>query len=113
MRGERDAEGAHGERCEDPERDAEQPAGDALREGLTDDLADDEPLPPPERLERAELAHALVDRREGQERGEQERGRAARIERATPSRCERFEAFTSEPLIWSATSFALATCAFG
>ena len=38
---------------------------------------------------------------------------AARISSATPSRCERFEAFTSEPLIWSATSLALATCAFG
>ena len=38
---------------------------------------------------------------------------AARIASATPSRCERFDASTSEPLIWSATCFALATCAFG
>ena len=38
---------------------------------------------------------------------------AARISSAIPRRCERFDAFTSEPLIWSATSFALATCAFG
>ena len=38
---------------------------------------------------------------------------AARAASAIPSRCERFDASTSEPLIWSVTCFALATCAFG
>src|SRR5581483_1657629 len=36
---------------------------------------------------------------------------AATIESARPRSCERFFAETSEPLIWSATSFELATCA--
>ena len=39
-----------------------------------DHLAHDEPLRPTERLERAELAHALPDRRECQEHRKQERG---------------------------------------
>ena len=38
---------------------------------------------------------------------------AARIASAVPSRLERLAASTSEPLIESATSFALATCARG
>ena len=38
---------------------------------------------------------------------------AARMASAIPSRFERFEASTSEPLIESATCFALATCARG
>jgi hypothetical protein len=39
--------------------------------------------------------------------------KAAIAASAIPSRCERFDASTSEPLIWSATSFELATSAFG
>ena len=101
-------------RRRDAEHDAEHAADDALRERLADDLADDQALRPAERLQRAELADALADRRERQERREQERGdAAATIESASPRRCERFDASTSEPLIWSATCFALATWAFG
>ena len=60
VRGKRDAERAHGEGAEDAERDAEEPAGRALGQRLADHLADDEPLPPAERLERAELADPLA-----------------------------------------------------
>ena len=38
---------------------------------------------------------------------------AATIARTTPRLCERFDASTSEPLIWSATCFELATWASG
>ena len=38
---------------------------------------------------------------------------AATIESARPRLFERFDASTSEPLIWSATCFELATCACG
>ena len=61
-------------RHDDAEDDADEPAEDALGERLADHLAHDEPLRPTERLERPELAHALADRRERQEDGEQERG---------------------------------------
>ena len=44
------------------------------RERLARDLADDHPLRPAERLQCAELADALADRREREQRGEQERG---------------------------------------
>ena len=57
-----------------PRIDADEPAEDALGERLAHHLAHDEPLRPAERLERAELAHALPDRRERQEHGQQERG---------------------------------------
>ena len=50
------------------------PPSDALRERLADDLADHEPLRPAERLQRPELAHALADRGQREQRGEQERG---------------------------------------
>ena len=56
------------------EHDAEQPADDALRERLADDLPHDHPLRPAQRLQRPELADALPDGGEGQQRGEQERG---------------------------------------
>ena len=38
---------------------------------------------------------------------------AATIASTKPRLCERFAASTSEPLIWSATCFELATCACG
>jgi hypothetical protein len=38
---------------------------------------------------------------------------AASAASAIPSRCDRFDASTSEPLMLDATCFALATCAFG
>ena len=81
-------------------------------EALGDDLADDEPLRPAERLQRPDLAHALADRREREQHGQKERGDARRRSRARARGCARGStASTSEPLIESATCFALATCA--
>ena len=92
----------------------EQAAERALRERLADDLPDDEPLRPAERLERPELAHALPDRGEGEQDRQQERGdRGEDRERDSRAGARGSRRSTSEPLIWSATCFALATCAFG
>ena len=58
----------------DAEDDADQPADDTLGERLADDLAHDDALLPAERLERADLADALADRRERQEQRDEEGG---------------------------------------
>ena len=50
----------------DPDRGPEESAEYSLHERLAGDLPDDESLAPAERLERAELARALLDAREGQ-----------------------------------------------
>ena len=57
-----------------PSPTPEETAEHALRERLACDLPDDEPLRPAERLEGAELADTLPDRRQRQQRREQERG---------------------------------------
>src|SRR5262249_29663066 len=57
----------------DAEDDAQQAAEDALRGRLPDDLPQHQPLRPAHRLQRPDLADALADRREREQRGEQER----------------------------------------
>ena len=72
------------------------------------------PLRPAERLQRAELAHALADRRERRAAPRAGTRRPRRRSRARSRGCARGStASTSEPLIWSATCFELATCACG
>ena len=57
----------------DAERHAQDASEHALGEGLGGDLAHDQALRPPERLERPELPDPLADRREREQRGEEER----------------------------------------
>jgi hypothetical protein len=53
----------------EPEGDAEEPAEQALQEGLAGYLADDEPLRPAESLQRSELADPLLQRAEARQPG--------------------------------------------
>src|SRR6266542_3166588 len=76
-RSERGGDRRDDSRAGNSERDAQHTAEHALQQRLAGDLADDQTLPPTERLERSELADPLRHRRERQQAGNQKGGEEA------------------------------------
>ena len=96
-RRQRDPEGADQRRAADPDQRPERRPRSPLRDRLAAHLAHDPPLAPADRLQRPELAGALVDRRQGEQAGDQERRDERDDRERGPSLSERFLASTSEP----------------
>ena len=96
-----------------PDQRAEHTAERALSQRLAGHLAHHEALRPADRLQRAELARALRDRREREQPRDQERRQQPDVVRAPPSLPARSLASASEPVTRSARSWLVVVCAPG